>query len=141
MAGLCDPLSTLRRCSRGQLRMTRGRCGSLLLHRDGLAPSTPYRSPGALRPDPLAGIGEIEHSVQLLTVVHGCVRRIPFADQLVHLVHAEVVLVAVEALVVLLRPARVLVLLGILGGLLLPSLRRLPGLDRLVLLLRVALLG
>ena len=48
MAGLCAPLSTLRRCPRGQLRMTRGRCGSLLLHRDGLAPSTPCRSPGAL---------------------------------------------------------------------------------------------
>src|ERR1035437_9737462 len=29
--------------------MTRGRCGLLLLHRDGLAPSTPCRSPGALR--------------------------------------------------------------------------------------------
>src|SRR6476660_3418100 len=41
MAGLCAPLSTLRRCPRGHLRMTRGRCGSLLLHRDGLAPSTP----------------------------------------------------------------------------------------------------
>src|SRR5438876_7060731 len=81
------------------------------------------------------------HIVQLLTVVHGCVGRTPFADQLVRLVHAEVVLVAVEALVVLLRPARVLVLLGILGGLLLPSLRRLAGLNRLVLLLRVALLG
>jgi hypothetical protein len=52
----------------------------------------------------------------------------------VRLVHAEVVLVAVEALVVPLRPARVLVLLGILGGLLLPFLRRLAGLDRLVLL-------
>jgi hypothetical protein len=33
MAGLCAPLSTLRRCPRGHLRMTRGRCGSLLLHR------------------------------------------------------------------------------------------------------------
>src|SRR6476661_6384366 len=52
MAGLCAPLSTLRRCPRGHLRMTRGRCGSLLLHRDGLAPSTPCRSPGALRIDP-----------------------------------------------------------------------------------------
>jgi hypothetical protein len=52
-----------------------------------------------------------------------------------------VVLVAVEALVVPLRPARVLVILGILGGMLLPSLRRLAGLDRLVLLLGVALLG
>src|SRR5258707_4309080 len=100
-----------------------------------------HRAVGAVRPDPIAGIGEIEHIVQLLTVVHGRVRRIPFADQLVRLVHADMVLVAVEALVVLLRPARVRVLLRILGRLLLPSLRRLAGLDRLVLLLRVALLG
>jgi hypothetical protein len=42
-----------------------------------------HRAVGAVRPDPLAGIGEIEHIVQLLTVVHGRVRRIPFADQLV----------------------------------------------------------
>ena len=47
MAGLCVPLSTLRRGPRGHLRMTQGRCGSLLLHRKGLAPSTPCRSPGA----------------------------------------------------------------------------------------------
>src|SRR5262249_51107235 len=69
-----------------------------------------HRAVGAVRPDPIAGIGEIEHMVQLLTVVHGRVRRIPFADQLVRLVHAEVVLVAEEARIVLLRPARVLVL-------------------------------
>src|SRR6266480_2959301 len=56
MAGLCAPLSTLRRCPRGHLRMTRGRCGSLLLHRDGLAPSTPCRSPGALRFTPESGL-------------------------------------------------------------------------------------
>src|SRR5215467_6134721 len=47
MAGLCAPLSTLRRNPRGQLRMTRGRRGSLLLHRERLALSTPCRSPGA----------------------------------------------------------------------------------------------
>src|SRR5215472_17572474 len=47
MAGLCAPLSTLRRNPRGHLRMTRGRCGSLLLHRERLALSTPCRSPGA----------------------------------------------------------------------------------------------
>src|SRR5262245_29218120 len=47
MAGLCAPLSTLRRDPRGPLRMTWGRCGSLLLHRKGLAPSAPCRSPGA----------------------------------------------------------------------------------------------
>src|SRR6266516_7527853 len=92
------------------------------------------RAVGAVRPDLLAGVGEVEHIVQLLTVVHGRVRRIPFADQLVRLVHADMVLVAVEALVVPLRPACVVVLLGILGRLLLPSLRRLAGLDRLVLL-------
>ena len=39
MAGLCAPPSTLRPGPRGQLRMTRGRCGSLLLHRKGLTPS------------------------------------------------------------------------------------------------------
>ena len=38
---------TLRRHPRGSRRMTWGRCGSLRLHRKGLAPSTPCRSPGA----------------------------------------------------------------------------------------------
>src|SRR5258705_13678241 len=55
MAGLCAPLLAVRRCPCGHLRMTRGRCGSLLLHRDGLAPSTPCRSPGALRLSPNSG--------------------------------------------------------------------------------------
>jgi hypothetical protein len=41
-----------RGCPHGHLRMTRGRCGSLLLHRGGLAPPTPCRSPGALTQDP-----------------------------------------------------------------------------------------
>src|SRR5215471_16597445 len=40
---LYAPLSTLRRYPRGYLRMTRGRCGSLVLHRNGLAPSTSCR--------------------------------------------------------------------------------------------------
>ena len=48
MAGLYAPLPTLRRRPRGRLRTARGRCGSLLLHRSGLAPHTPCRSPGAL---------------------------------------------------------------------------------------------
>jgi len=47
MAGLYAPLSTLRRHPHGRLRMTRGRCGSLHLHRGGLSPPTPCRSPGA----------------------------------------------------------------------------------------------
>ena len=40
MAGLCTPLSTLHRHPRGYRRMTRGRCGLLLLHRSGLSPLT-----------------------------------------------------------------------------------------------------
>jgi hypothetical protein len=47
MAGLCIPLSTLRRRPYGRLRMTRGHCGSLYLQCSGLAPPTPCRSPGA----------------------------------------------------------------------------------------------
>src|SRR5437763_1076283 len=49
MAGLCPPLPTLRHRSYERCRTARGRCGSLLLHRSGLAPPTPCRSPGALR--------------------------------------------------------------------------------------------
>src|ERR1700720_4111760 len=44
MAGLCAPLSTLRRHPRGYRRMTRGQCGSLDLHCKRLALSTPCRS-------------------------------------------------------------------------------------------------
>src|ERR1700724_966236 len=43
MAGLCAPLSTLRRHPRGGQRMTRGQRGSLLLHCSGLPPPTPCR--------------------------------------------------------------------------------------------------
>ena len=49
MAGLCAPLPTLRPPSHERIRTARGRGGSLRLPRDGLAPSTPCRSPGALR--------------------------------------------------------------------------------------------
>src|SRR3954447_9106494 len=45
MAGLRAPLPTLRRRPRGNRRTARGRCGSLLLHRSGLSPPTPCRSP------------------------------------------------------------------------------------------------
>ena len=45
--GPSSPLSTLRPRPRGLTRMTRGRCGSLCLHRKGLAPSPFCRSPGA----------------------------------------------------------------------------------------------
>jgi hypothetical protein len=45
--------------------------------------SPPGSAVSAVRPDLLAGVGDIEHIVQLLTVMHGRVRRTPFADQLV----------------------------------------------------------
>src|SRR5271166_2996191 len=48
MAGLHVPLPTLRRRPRRRLRTAQGRCGSLPLHRGGLSPPTPCRSPGAL---------------------------------------------------------------------------------------------
>src|SRR5437764_542934 len=48
----------------GCQRTARGRCGSLLLHRSGLAPPTPCRSPGALRvlppqPRSLVSVGHV----------------------------------------------------------------------------------
>jgi len=49
MASLHDPLPTLRPVPRGTRRTARGRCDSLRLHRRGLSPPTPCRSPGALR--------------------------------------------------------------------------------------------
>src|ERR1700738_3424578 len=48
MAGLSAPLPTLRGHPRGGLRTDRRRRGLLLLHRSGLSPHTPCRSPGAL---------------------------------------------------------------------------------------------
>jgi hypothetical protein len=42
------PLPTLRPRPRERVRTARGWCGLLLLHRSGLAPPTPCRSPGAL---------------------------------------------------------------------------------------------
>ena len=62
--GLYAPLSTLRLRPHSRLRMTRGRCGSLPLHRNGLAPSTSCRSPGAPRLNRIEpgrrGGGEVE---------------------------------------------------------------------------------
>src|ERR1700733_6736053 len=55
MAGLYAPLPTLRRYPRGYRRTAWGQCGSLLLHCDRLAPSTPCRSPGAQLVDLMVG--------------------------------------------------------------------------------------
>ncbi len=70
MAGLCAHLPTLRPCPHGQTRTARGRCGSLLLHRDGLSPSVPCRSPGAL----VLTLGSPMRAIALiaLLLLYGC---------------------------------------------------------------------
>src|SRR5580704_10541228 len=78
MAGLYAPLPTLRRRPRGRLRTARGRCGSLLLHRSGLAPHTPCRSPGALTrvaartlaPSPICDL--LHRRLQPFCYLHDC---------------------------------------------------------------------
>src|SRR5260370_33145933 len=74
MAGLCPPLPTLRRRPYGRQRTARGRCGSLLLHRSGLAPPTPCRSPGALRvlpPQPRSRVSVGRKSAPATNEDHG----------------------------------------------------------------------
>src|SRR6476660_291314 len=62
-------------------------------------------------------------------------------DQLVLGIRIHVVLVAVEALAVLLGPARVLVFLPVFRRVLLPRLRRLASLHLVILVAAIALLG
>ena len=54
MAGLRVPLPTLHVRPHDHPRMTRGRCGTLLLHRKGLSPSVSRRSPDAPSQSPPA---------------------------------------------------------------------------------------
>ena len=70
-----------------------------------------------------------------------CVAHVIAPDQLVLGIRIHVVLVAVEAPPVLLRPARIFVLLPVLGQHLLPSRGCSAALDCLVLLARVPLSG
>src|SRR5258708_31328323 len=83
MAGLYAPLPTLRSHPRGGLRTDRGRRGLLLLHRSGLSPHTPCRSPGALTrvaactlarsPNVVAAIRRLQ-TLRLLHACSGCFR-------------------------------------------------------------------
>ena len=84
MAGLCSPLPTLRRCPRGHLRTARGRCGSLRLHRSGLSPPTPCRSPGALQISLRSALaldctdfGSLLRTFMVLCIQHRCCRVAP----------------------------------------------------------------
>ena len=66
--------------------MTRGRCGSLLLHRKGLAPSTPCRSPGARMIDParLVFIDETSTNTAMVRLRGRCPRGIRLTDHVPH---------------------------------------------------------
>src|SRR5271154_2351998 len=68
-AGLCAPPPTLLPRPRGRCRTARGRCGLLLLHRSGLAPPTPCRSPGALARTRLPNT-HLTHFLRLFPDVH-----------------------------------------------------------------------
>src|SRR5262249_879683 len=84
---------------------------------------------GAVRRPPIPIAGFVQNLIELLAIVDGSVGLGITANDLVVAVDADVVLVAIEALVVLLGPARVLILLRILGRLFSPPLRRLARFD------------
>src|SRR3974390_352001 len=86
-------------------------------------------------------VGLVQKSIELLAVMHTRVGHVVLPDQLVLGIRVDVVLVAVEALAVLLGPARVLVFLPVLSRLLLPRLRRLASLHLVILVAAIALLG
>ena len=54
-----------------------GRCGSLLLHRDGLAPSTPCRSPGASGLPPSTDIIGVRRHVANVPTTNSCTQPNP----------------------------------------------------------------
>ena len=86
-------------------------------------------------------VGFGQKPIQPLAIMDCCVAHVIAPDQLVLGIRIHVVLVAVEAPPVLLRPARIFVLLPVLGRHLLPSRGCSATLDCLVLLARVPLSG
>src|SRR5262249_14860441 len=86
MASLHAPLPTLRLVPRGTLRTARGRCDSLGLHRSGLAPPTPCRSPDAL---PASGIIDSSGSPVMAGLDDGTVGLIAGAQKRYALVAAR----------------------------------------------------
>lgn len=83
---------------------------------------------GSLRPHVRSRVARIKNSFELLTVVHTRVAHDVTAHEFVPAIDADMVLVPEIGAFMLLRPARVLVLLAVLGRLLLPVFRRLAGL-------------
>src|SRR5512143_2564367 len=79
------------------------------------------RAIGAVGKHLLRGGALVQEPIQLLAVMDGGVAHLVAPDQLVLSIHIHVVLVAEEALAVLLGPAGILVFLPVLGRRLLPS--------------------
>src|SRR5215468_461714 len=101
-----------------------------------------FRRPiGAVGPHLVAGVGLVQDLIKLLAVVNGRIGLGIAPNDLVLAVDTDAVLVALEAFLILLRPASILVFLRILRWLLIPPLGRLARLDRLVLATGVVLLG
>src|ERR1700704_4252386 len=96
---------------------------------------------GAVGPHVRSRVARIKNIFELLTVVYARVAHHVTAHEFVPAIDADMVLVTDIRAFMLLRPARVLVLLAVLGGLGFPVFRRFAFLDRLVLLARIVLLG
>src|ERR1700730_3382620 len=96
---------------------------------------------GAVGPHVRSRVARIKNIFELLTVVYARVAHHVTAHEFVPAIDADMVLVPEIRAFMLPRPARVLVLLAVLGGLGFPVFRRFAFLDRLVLLARIVLLG
>jgi hypothetical protein len=71
-------------------------------------------------------VGLVQKPIEFPAVLHARVGHLVATDQFVLGIRVHMVLVAVEALAVLLGPARILVFLPVFGRVLLPCLRRPP---------------
>ena len=91
---------------------------------------------GAVGPHGRSRVARIENIFELLAVVHARVAHHVTAHEFVPAIDADVVLVTEIRAFMLLRPARVLVHLAVLGRLRFPVFQRPAFLDRLVLLAR-----
>src|SRR3954453_23408891 len=95
----------------------------------------------AIRVDVSGRVALVQKSIKCLAVMHAGVGHLVLPDQFALGIRIHVVLVAVEALAVLLGPACILVFLPVFRRVLLPSLRRLAGLHILILVAGISLLG
>src|SRR3954462_14989519 len=95
----------------------------------------------AIRIDVSGCVAQVEKFIKFLAVMHTGVGHFVLPDQFALGIRIHVVLVAVEALAVLLGPARILVFLPVFRRVLLPSLRRFAGLYVLILVPAIPLLG